>query len=189
MPAADHPDRLKWNARWAQATPAFAPHALVDQALAVGVPDGPALDLACGPSGSALALAAAGRRVTAVDVSEVALDQLGREAVHRGLDARIERVHAALEEWRPPAAAFALVLCVHFWTPDAFAAGAAAVAPGGLLAWEALTLEVRRERPSFREEWCLRPGEPAARLPPGFTVLDQRDVPPYARRLLARRAA
>ena len=47
---------------------------------AVDLPDGPVADLACGASGTALLAAAHGRRVTAVDVSEVALGMLGAEA-------------------------------------------------------------------------------------------------------------
>ena len=45
-------------------------------ALSLPLPDGPVADLACGASGSALLAAAAGRLVTAVDVSEVALGLL-----------------------------------------------------------------------------------------------------------------
>ena len=48
-------------------------------------PRGPVLELASGPSGSALAAAAAGRNVTAVDVSDVALDMLAAEAQRRGV--------------------------------------------------------------------------------------------------------
>ena len=62
------------------------------------------------------------------------------------------------------------------------------MADGGLLAWEALTADARRTRPGLPPEWCLAPGEPASLLPPGFTVLDQSDVPGRdRRRMLARR--
>src|SRR6185437_5582304 len=63
-----HPDRLKWNARYRHLFAArFTPHPLAAAALALPLPGGPVLDLASGPSGSALAAAAAGREVTAVD--------------------------------------------------------------------------------------------------------------------------
>src|SRR6266496_5536827 len=91
----DHPDRTRWNARYAGGfVPSFRPHPLAMRALALDLPDGPVADLACGPSGAALLAAAHGRRVTAVDVSEVALGLLGEEARRRGLDHLITLVHA-----------------------------------------------------------------------------------------------
>jgi SAM-dependent methyltransferase len=157
------------------------------------LPDGPVADLACGPSGSVLLAAASGRQVTAVDVSEVALALLGDQARRQGLDGLITLAHADLAGWRPPPRSLALVLCTGFWAPAVFAAAAEAVADRGLIGWEALTAEARKSRPDLRPEWCLAPGEPASLLPPGFTVVDQHDVPdrdPGPRRqMLARRAA
>ena len=93
----DQPDRVKWNARYAAGfAPSFAPHPLAARSLALALPDGPVADLACGPSGTALLAAAHGRRVTAVDVSEVALGLLGAEARRRGLGEEITLVHADL---------------------------------------------------------------------------------------------
>src|SRR6266550_6260587 len=97
-----HPDRIKWNAKYTSGfVPSFRPHPLAARALALGLPDGPVADLACGPSGAALLAAAQGRPVTAVDVSEVALGLLGQEARRRGLDHLITLVHADLGAWRP----------------------------------------------------------------------------------------
>ena len=191
-----HPDRARWNARYAAGpAPSFTAHPLAAWALSVGLPDarlprGPVADLACGPSGSALLAAAHGRRVTAVDVSEVALRMLGDEASRRGLGGLITLVHADLSAWAPEPCSYALVLGTGFWNPAVFTAAAGAVAGGGLLAWEALTAEARRVRPALPAEWCLAPGEPASLLPPGFTLIDQSDLPGRERRrLLARRQA
>lgn len=204
---AGHPDRVRWNARYGGSRPArFEPHPLAARALALPPPAGPVLDLACGPSGTALAAAAAGRRVTAVDVSDVALGLLGLEAarrdaerpsgaqesraVRRGLRELITLVQADITAWRPEPASFALVLCTGYWDRAALPGAAAAVAPGGLLGWEAFTEQARAARPSLPAAWCLAPGEPAVLLPPGFTVLDQSDLPGSLprRRMLARRA-
>ncbi|RSN51649.1 methyltransferase domain-containing protein [Actinomadura sp. WAC 06369] len=190
---ADHPDRLRWNAKYAPdgsagadaGAPVPPAHPLAADALRAA-PDGPVLDLACGPSGAALSAAAAGRPVTAVDISDVALARLGAAARRRGLAARITLVQADLGTWRPPAAAFAAVLCTGFWDRAAFAAAVPAVAPGGVLAWEAFTAAARRDRPHLPAAWCLAPGEPASLLPDGFRVLDQRDVQGGKRRILAR---
>jgi SAM-dependent methyltransferase len=220
---AEHPDRQRWNARYDGRAPTFEAHELAvacglippagpipdgpipDGPVLIGpLPAGPILELACGPSGSALAAAAAGRQVTAVDVSDVALGLLRAEAERRGLGHLIEIVHADLETWRPPAGAYALVLCTGYWDREAFGRAAAAVAPGavaaggapagGVLAWQALTAAARVARPGLPAAWCLGPGEPAVLLPDGFTVIEQADVPPETagaagiwRRLLARR--
>src|ERR1700737_4098948 len=189
----DHPDRIKWNARYtAGSVPSFTAPPLAVRALSMDLPAGPVADLACGPSGSALLAAANGRRATAVDVSEVALWLLGDEARRRGLGDLITLVHADLLAWSPEPRSHALVLCTGFWSSAVFTAAAGAVAAGGLLAWQAYTAEARGSHPSLAPEWCLAPGEPASLLPPGFTVIDQSDVPgreqPGRRQMLARRA-
>ena len=182
-------DRIKWNAKYgAGFVPSFRPHPLAALALAAGLPDGPVADLACGPSGSALLTAERGRRVTAVDVSEVALGLLGAEARRRGLDHLITLVHADLSVWAPQSRSYALVLAIGFWDANVFRTAAGAVTDGGLLAWEALTAEARWRHPDLPPEFCVGPGEPASLLPPGFGVLDQSEVPGRdRRRLLARR--
>ena len=199
---AGHPDRLRWNARYSAGFAAtFAAHPLAARALAEELPDGPVLELACGPSGSALLAAQAGRRVTAVDVSEVALGLLGAQARRRGIGERITLVQADLTTWRPQRGegtgpgrlpgpgGYALVLCTGYWDRAVFAAAAEAVAPGGLLGWEAFTAQARRDRPGLCAHWCLRAGEPAVLLPAGFEVLSQDDLAGdrgARRRMLAR---
>ena len=184
----DHADRIRWNAKWAAGpAPSFTPHPLAVRALALDLPDGPVADLACGPSGAALLAAEQGRRVTAVDVSEVALGLLGEEARRRGLARLITLVHADQAAWSAEPRSYALVLGIGFWDAAVFRAAAAAVADGGLLAWEALTAEALRRNPGLPPEFCVGPGEPASLLPGDFTVIDQADVPHRARRhLLAR---
>ena len=194
FPPDGHPDRLKWNARYAgRPAPSFTPHPLAVRALALDLPDGPVADLACGLSGSALLAAARGRQVTAVDISEVALALLGSRARQEGLDRLITLAHADLAAWQPRPRSLALVLCTGFWSAAVFAAAAGAVAGGGLIGWEALTAEAIQSRPALPSGWCLAPGEPASLLSAGFTVLDQHEVPgrhPGPRRqMLARREA
>jgi len=188
---AGHPDRLRWNARYSgDFTPSFTPHALASEALALPMPDGPVLELASGPSGSALLAAAAGRPVTAVDASDIALGLLASEARRRGIDGLVTLIQADLGSWRPADAAFSLVLCTGYWDRAVFGYAATAVRDGGLLGWEALTEAARRDRPQLPAEWCVGPGEPASLLPPGFVVLSQHDAGPEPlarRRLLARR--
>jgi SAM-dependent methyltransferase len=189
---ADHPDRRRWNARYADDFAAsFAAHPLMVAALSRPLPDGPVLDLACGPSGSALLAAAAGRRVTAVDVSDAALRLLAEEASRRGVADFISLVHADLEAWRPQPGSYAVVLCTGYWDRDLFPAAADAVAAGGVLGWEAFTADARRVRPHLPEAWVLCTGEPASLLPSTFETLSQMELPDARagarRRLLAHR--
>ncbi|HEX2573280.1 MAG TPA: methyltransferase domain-containing protein [Polyangia bacterium] len=194
VPAPDqHPDRLRWNAKFSQMQARFEPHPLVAAALAHGLPPGPVLELACGLSGSALALAAAGHEVWAIDIADVALERLGREAEQRGLGGRLHLYQADLSTGLtgPPAEQrFALVLTTRYWERAVFASALAAVAEGGLLAWEAFTLAEQRYRPTFRQEWCLGAGEPASLLGPEFVVLEETerdDGQSATRRWIARR--
>jgi SAM-dependent methyltransferase len=187
-----HPDRLRWNARYADAfVPSFSPHPLAVRALGLDLPDGPVADLACGASGSALLAAAQGRRVTAVDISELALGMLGDEARRRGLEHLVTLIHADLAAWPLRPRSQALVLCAGWWDRTVFVAAAEAVTAGGLIGWEAFTAEARQARPDLSKDWCLAPGEPASLLPAGFIVLDQHDLLDRhglgKRQLLARR--
>ncbi len=188
---AGHPDRLKWNARYAARPPSFEPHPLAVLVLSMALPPGPVLELACGPSGSALLAARTGRPVTAVDTSDLALSLLAAEAARRGPGGQITLVHADLRDWRPQPASFAVVLCTGYWDPALFGAAAAAVTGGGLLAWEALTMSAGLGRPGLNPAWCLGPGEPASLLPTGFTQLSGPALAEAGngarRRLLARR--
>jgi SAM-dependent methyltransferase len=184
-----HPDRVRWNARYADGfRPSFRPHPLAMRALAMDLPDGPVADLACGASGSALLAAARGRRVSAFDISELALGMLGDEARRRSLEHLITLIHADLAAWPAPPRSYALVLCTGFWMKDLFGAAAGAVQAGGLLGWEAFTAEAGRVRSDLSPDWCLASGQPASLLPADFTVLDQHDLPERGRRrMLARR--
>jgi SAM-dependent methyltransferase len=186
---ARHPDRERWNARYERRDPlSFEPHPVAVRALSLELPYGPVADLACGPGGGALLAAAAGRQVTAVDISDVALGLLAEEAGRRGLGELITVVRADLGEWRPEPDGYALVLCTGFWDRAVFAAAAGAVRPGGALGWEAFTAGARQARPGVSADWCLEPGEPASLLPAGFEILDERDLPESAKRaLLVRR--
>ena len=191
QPRPPHPDRQRWDARYADGrAPSFEPHPLAVRALAVPPPAGPVAELASGPSGSALLAAAAGRQVTAVDISGVALGMLAREAARRGLAGLVTLVEADLAEWRPAAAGYALVLCTGFWDRAVFAAAATAVRPGGVIGWEAFTTAAQQARPGLPVAWCLASGEPASLLPAGFVVLGECDVGGGGgakRRLLAQR--
>ena len=186
---ADHPDRVRWNARYGGGfSPSFSAHPLLLRALSVPLVAGPVLDLASGPSGSALFAARTGRSVVAVDASDVALELLEREARRRGLAELVSLVQADLGVWRPEPDTYALVLCTSYWDKALFPRAARAVLPGGLLAWEAYTVAALRYKAGFSRGWCLDAGEPSCLLTADWRVLSQHDSADGSKRgLLAQR--
>lgn len=101
-----------------------------------GLTPGRVLDVGCGEGADAVWLAARGWRVTALDVSRVALDRAARAGRDAGVD--VEWVHAGLEEAPLPAEGFDLVSAQYpalLRTPSDTAERAllSAVAPGGTL--------------------------------------------------------
>ncbi|MDG4797752.1 FAD-dependent oxidoreductase [Micromonospora sp. WMMD1082] len=109
-------------------------------AEAAGLRPGRALDVGCGEGADAVWLAAQGWRVTAVDISTVALARAAAHARDAGdeVAARIEWTHADLRQQPPAEAAYDLVSAQFMHLPpqprrELFARLADAVAPGGRL--------------------------------------------------------
>ena len=106
----------KWERRYREGAYAERTHptALLVEWLGA-VPEGPALDVACGAGRNALYLASAGRVVDGVDISPTALERARRSAAEQGLDARF--IEADLEQDPDrvlPPGPYALVLVVRF---------------------------------------------------------------------------
>src|SRR5258707_359093 len=143
-------DRQRWNARYGGGFIAsFLAHPIAELALSLPLPDGAVLDLASGPSGAVLLAAATGRRSVAVDVSDVALGLLAREAARRRVTGPVAAVQADLTRWRARRESCALVLCTGDWDLDLFPGAAEAVLPGGLVGWEAFTPDALLGRPGL----------------------------------------
>ena len=127
----------EWDARYARADRVWSgdPNGALVAEVAALAP-GSALDVGCGEGADAIWLAARGWQVTALDVSQVALDRARSEAGTAGV--RIEWVHAGLAEAALPPASFDLVSAQYPSLPrtafgDALHALLAAVAEGGTL--------------------------------------------------------
>lgn len=140
------------------------------------LPPGQALDVGCGEGGDALWLARRGWRVTAVDISRVALDR----AAAAGADVaeRITWVRADLTVTPPPSGSFDLVSVQYFPLPHQPEHGAvrrllAAVAPGGtlLVAGHDLADLPPAHESEFDPASFYQPAEIAGLLGDGWTVL------------------
>lgn len=121
---------------------------------------GRALDVGSGEGADALWLAGRGWRVTALDISTVALDRGAAHARERGGDVagRITWTRADVTRWDPPESAFDLVTAQFMHLPPErrarlFPALASAVAPGG-------ELLVVAHHPRDLEEGVPRPPHP-----------------------------
>ena len=130
-----------WNERYRSAAAVWSgnpnPHLVTD---AAGLAPGTALDVGAGEGADAIWLAERGWRVTAVDISGVALQRAAAEAERHGADVaeRIEWIRADLTTWSPPPDRFELVSIQFMHLPSAqrtplFQRSIAAVAPGGTL--------------------------------------------------------
>lgn len=125
----------KWDARYRDSgsTPAYAAAVLRDNGHLLP-PRGEALDLACGLGGNAMLLARAGLRVTAWDLSPVAIAALGQHAAQEGLDITAEVRDVVAEP--PPAAAFDVIVVSYFLQRELAPVLYAALRPGGVLFYQ-----------------------------------------------------
>jgi SAM-dependent methyltransferase len=120
-----------------------------------GLPPGTALDAGAGEGADAIWLARRGWRVTAVDISSVALERAAGHAEKENVAERIEWRREDLKEWAPPARAYDLVTAQYLHVPAEIrrrlvARLAAAVDDGGTLlivGHHPLDLETTMPRP------------------------------------------
>lgn len=133
------PEREVWNERYSGSTRVWSGNPNVELARQVAdLAPGRALDLGCGEGADAVWLAARGWRVTAVDVSDVALGRAAEHAAQAGVADAIGFRHGNLVEDFPPGE-FDLVSAQFLYPHDVTARerllrrAADAVAPGGVL--------------------------------------------------------
>lgn len=171
MPA----NALEWDIRHGETGkrgPA-EPAAIVGEWLPL-LPNGPALDLACGTGRHTLLLAGRGQLVTAMDWSAVALEILEKRAQQANLrvrrvdgealaaengDHEIRLIQADLEQIRLPTESFDLILCIQYLQRSLFPQISKALRPGGVLLFETFTKEQLR--------FAQGPRNPAHLLEPG----------------------
>ncbi|WP_395309735.1 class I SAM-dependent methyltransferase [Mycobacterium sp. AMU20-3851] len=136
MTETPHTEALfaEWDERYTAIVdrlPDYRPNATVVDEIG-GRPPGRALDIGCGTGADAVWLASQGWDVTAIDVSQVALDRAAEASTE------VTWIRTRLEDLAMPAGGFDLVTAhypalLHSPGRDAERALLAAVAPGGLL--------------------------------------------------------
>jgi SAM-dependent methyltransferase len=127
----------------------------------------PVLDLACGRGRNALAVAASGARVIALDRDAAALAELGVRASEAGLAIACVRADVEAGHALPFASgALGAVLVFRFLHRPLAAEIARVLAPGGVLVYETFTTGQRAlGRGPRRDAFLLAPGELATLFP------------------------
>lgn len=121
------------------------------------LPKGRALDVATGLGRNALALAKAGYRVDAIDISPTGLAEAARRARRRRL--AVNWIVADLDGYRLPRGRYDVVVNTFFLKRRLFEALRAAVKPGGVVVFEThLVATDEADGPPARRQ-RLRPGE------------------------------
>jgi SAM-dependent methyltransferase len=133
---SEHDDqRVYWNERYAAQGELWGAGAnrFVIAEL-TGLTPRRVLDLACGQGRNAVWLAQQGHAVTAVDWSDVAIEQAGAIAAKAGVE--VEFLARDLLQWDPEPGVYDLVLLAYVQLPEVYrkavhAKATAALAPGG----------------------------------------------------------
>jgi tellurite methyltransferase len=146
-----------------------------------------ALDVATGRGRHAIAMAAAGFRVTGIDIQLDALRRARVAAREASLDLAL--VCADLTTFPLPRARYALVVVTRYLDRALFPALRDALVPGGVLLYETFTeAQLRHGRGPRSRDHLLRPGE-LRMLTHGMDVLFDEEVtePDAVARIAARR--
>ena len=150
-------DRERWDVRYAprQLVMGEDPKALVLELDPALPRSGRALEIASGEGQLVLWLARRGLRVTAVDISAVALGKLSARAAAEGLDGHVELIERDLDRGLPPLEpGFDLASCMDFYSLAVLAEARELLAPGGLL-----LVEVLLQPPGGESPYRAAPGE------------------------------
>jgi SAM-dependent methyltransferase len=121
------------------------------------LPKGRALEVATGLGRNALALAAAGYRVDAIDISPTGLTEAARRARRRGLT--INWIEADVDVYPLPRARYEVVVSTFFLKRRLWPALRAAVKPGGVIVFESHLFAPEEEDGPTNAKHRLRPGE------------------------------
>lgn len=124
----------RWNARYRQQQALPTAAKVLTDNIHLLPKQGTALDLACGLGGNALLLAQQGLEVSAWDIADVALQQLGAQAQAQQLSIQIQQRDVSLQP--PSANSFDVIVVSRFLDRELCPAIQQAIKPGGLLFYQ-----------------------------------------------------
>lgn len=173
--ATANPQQAKWNQRYQNTQTPNAPARVLIDNRHLLPQQGDALDLACGLGGNALALARAGLRTQAWDISDVAIAKLQHMANQQQL-----ALQARCIDLKPQSLGLASfdLICVSGYLDRALCpAISAALRPGGLLFYQTFSATKHRTSGPSNPAFVLQQGE-LLRLFSTLTPLVYRDPVP-----------
>lgn len=148
----------KWNRIYSGSEPGLSCPAQVLSKNDFLLPtSGTALDLACGLGANAVFLAQRGLRVTAVDLSQVAIDKLGQYAAARQLP--IEALRQKTDALSFPESVYDVIVVSRFLDRTLSSAIIAALKPEGLLFYQTYTQEKQADLGPRNPEFLLEVNE------------------------------
>jgi SAM-dependent methyltransferase len=121
------------------------------------LPKGRALEVATGLGRNALALAAAGYQVDAIDISPTGLAEAARRAKRRGLN--VNWIEADLDVYALPRARYDVVVSTFFLKRRLWPALRAALKPGGVIVFESHLFAPDEKDGPTNKRHRLLPGE------------------------------
>jgi len=153
-------DQIRWDRQYGQSDGPEKPAAFLKEILDEGhwdIAPGRALDIASGTGRNALFIAAKGFAVTAVDISQVGLDQGARWAAERSLS--ISWQQADLENCRLPPGPYDLIVNINFLQRSLVSHIKSALAPGGYVVFETYLIDQQTIGHPKKPEYLLAHNE------------------------------
>lgn len=150
-------DIYRWNEKYLDRNPDFAPDPLLSVIRHLLDGDGLALDVACGNGQNALCLAELGYQVVAVDGSEVGIRYGIKEARRRNLN--IHGLVMDLDQVQLPQNHFKLVIVFRYLNRALFPQLIDCLLPGGLLITKTFNLNHLADNKNFNKSFLLQHGE------------------------------
>ncbi len=152
----------KWNARWREkaVTGKWQPDPWLERIRSL-LPQGTALDVACGMGRNSIYLAEQGLAVTSVDISPVALDLLNQEALRRNLQIETLQLDLEGDQEEPvlPVGPYDLLLNFFYLHRPLLSQELTRVRPGGVAAVRTFSRAGSDQFGPIRQEISLREGE------------------------------
>jgi len=135
-------DQIRGDRQYGQSDRSEKPSAFLKQIFDEGhwdIAPGRALDIASGAGRNALFLAEKGFHVTAIDISQVGLDQGARRAAERSLS--IAWQQADLENCQLPPGPYELIVNINYLQRSLIPHMKSALAPGGYIVFETYLID------------------------------------------------